>query len=82
MEQRQRELTEAVSSEMIKYVAKNLEEMVFNRSLFVFVDAVYQNCIGDVNSISQGLIDLLIKKFTPGEEDENGHVSFSHEVPS
>ena len=74
MEQRRCELIEAASPEMIKFVAGNIDELVYSRSLFVFVDAAFLNCIGDTSPISQALVNLLRKPFKPDEKDENEKV--------
>ena len=80
MDLRRRELTEAASPAMIDYVTKNIEEIVSNHTRFVFVDAVFLHCFGNILPIAQALISLMnkpFKKMVKEDENKNAKVGLS-----
>ena len=75
MESRRRELTQTASATMLDYVVKNIEEIIFNPSRFVFVDATYLHCTGDSLPIAQAIVNLMNRTYEPETKDENDRVS-------
>ena len=75
MEQRRRELAEGASAAMVDFVAEHIDDLVFDRSRFLFVDAAYLHCTGEKTPISKALMEFLNKPYEPEGKDEQGRVS-------
>ena len=75
MEQRHRELSATASPKIAKYVMAHLEKLVFDRSLFLIVEAAVLHCVGDAMPLIGALLDVINKDFKLGAKDEAGNVS-------
>nr|CAB3265314.1 pumilio domain-containing protein KIAA0020 homolog [Phallusia mammillata] len=72
MEQRYLELSEAASPGIIEYLKPKLQELVFDRSLFVVVETVILRCHGDTSELIEGVLSIADMEFVPGQLGANG----------
>nr|XP_009860251.1 pumilio homolog 3 isoform X1 [Ciona intestinalis] len=72
LEQRHSELSEAASPGILKYLADNLEQIIYDRSTFVLVQVAVLCCHGDNSELIQAIVKEAGKEFVAGEKNETG----------
>lgn len=75
LEKRHKELSEAVSPGLIKYVSDNIKDLMCDRSLFVLVESVMMFGSGDLSSALKALIHEVALPFTKGSKEQKKNVS-------
>ncbi|KAF7250505.1 hypothetical protein EYD10_04150 [Varanus komodoensis] len=72
---RRRELLEAVSPALLKYLNLHTEEMVMDKATFIVVTGILKTAVGDVQPAMKVIASLAAREMIPGGKDGQLHVA-------
>ncbi|CAI5796427.1 pumilio homolog 3 [Podarcis lilfordi] len=72
---RRRELLEAVSPALLKYLNEHAEEMVMDKATFIVVTGILKAAVGDVQPAMKAIAGLAAREMVPGGKDGELHIA-------
>ncbi|XP_063770025.1 pumilio homolog 3 isoform X2 [Pseudophryne corroboree] len=72
---RHRELLEAISGPLLKYLGENLQDLVLQNAMCVMVTNILLYAVGDTQPVMSAIASMAAEDFVPGGKDGELHIA-------